>query len=61
MFSVWSFYFEGIQESEDAIGSGMCLLLRRENAVNLDLVVLAGRVGHEELEGDISAMTREDR
>jgi len=56
MFSVWTVHIEVVQGSEDVIGSGMCPPLRRENAMNLDLVVLAGKLGHDELEGDVSAI-----
>ena len=58
MFSVWAVHFKTVQESEDVVGSGMCPWLRRENAMNLDLVVLAGKVGRDELEGDVSATRR---
>jgi len=30
--------------------------MRRENAMNLDLVVLTGKLGHDELQGDVSAI-----
>jgi len=61
MFSVWAMYFKMIQGNEDVIGSEMCPWLGREDAVNLVLVVLAARIGYDELEDYVSATRREDR
>jgi len=55
MFHVWALYLKMIQESEDAIGSRMCPLQGRQMAMNLDLVVPAGKLGQKKLEGDVSA------
>ena len=61
MFSVWAMYFKMIQGSEDVVRSGMCPRPGRKNAVNLLLVVLAGRISYDELEGHVSATRRENR
>jgi len=56
MCSIWALNFKTIQGSEDAIGSGMCPWLGRENLMNLDLFVPAGEISYDELEGNVSAM-----
>jgi len=58
MFSVWALYLKMIQGSEDVIGSRMCPRPGRKTTKNLDFVVLAGKLGYDELEGDISATRR---
>ena len=57
MFSVWALYLEPIQGNEDMVGTGVrsCEVL-----INLDFVVLAGKLGHDELEGDVSAVRQKD-
>jgi len=55
MLSVCAPHLEMIQESEDMIGSRRCACSGGEMMINLDLVVLAGKLSHGELEGNILA------
>jgi len=60
VFSVWTPYPKMIQGSEDAIGSRVCPSPGRQMMINLDLVVLASKLGYDELEGDVSAASGKD-
>lgn len=55
VFYVWALYLKMIQESEDMTRSRMCPRSRRETAIDLDLIVPASKLSHDELEGDVSA------
>jgi len=54
VFSVCALHPEMVQESEDTIRS-RCPCSRGEITINLDLVILAGKLSHGKLESDISA------
>ena len=60
VLSVHALYLEMVQESEDMIKSGMGACLGRKVTMDLELIVPARKLSHDELEGDVSATLGRD-
>ena len=60
VLSVHALYLEVVQESEDVIRSEMRACPGRKATMDLELIVPARKLSHDELEGDVSATLRRD-